>query len=164
MAVARYRMICLILKSYVWDKMKYEFKRHIQIKSWQKFLINYFDDRILFPFQSGPYKTFVAAIDFGTTFSGLAFSCSVEQTRNTNKIHLQQWPHQGPLSAKAPTSVLFNPDKTLHSFGYEAEEFFHDESSDSDLTQFYFFKNFKMYLYDNQVILCVCQFLFCIIH
>ncbi|CAC5383011.1 unnamed protein product [Mytilus coruscus] len=41
------------------------------------------------------------------------------------------------------TSVLFRPNKTFHSFGFEAEEFYYSNPEDVDLKDWYFFKRFK---------------------
>ncbi|KAL4221970.1 hypothetical protein ACF0H5_018018 [Mactra antiquata] len=90
----------------------------------------------------------IAAIDFGTSFSGYAFSyCD-----NPDKIYTKKWMGEGmtDYTDKAPTTVLLYPDGKFHSFGYEAEdeyallvdgEVFHD---------WYFFRNFKMKLYSNK--------------
>ncbi|KAK3099585.1 hypothetical protein FSP39_006557 [Pinctada imbricata] len=55
------------------------------------------------------------------------------------------------MAVKAPTSVLFSPDGTFKAFGFEAEEFFSDDTKE-DRDQYYFFKNFKMILYKDKEI------------
>ena len=61
----------------------------------------------------------VAAIDFGTTFSGYAFSFK----KNPKDILMNKnWGSElGCQSYKAPTCVMTNPDGSFHSFGYTAE-------------------------------------------
>lgn len=88
----------------------------------------------------------VAAIDFGTTFSGFAY-CTKQGYKDPSgpKIQLHPWIAQNSLTAKAPTCVLLNLDQTFRSFGYEANTEFVENKSYAD--QFYFFKHFKMMLY-----------------
>ena len=57
-------------------------------------------------------KLVVAAIDFGTTFSGYAFSLRHEHEKDPLCIKVNpQWEAGGRLSFshKAPTAVLLNP-------------------------------------------------------
>ncbi|CAG2247160.1 unnamed protein product [Mytilus edulis] len=66
----------------------------------------------------------VAAIDFGTTYSGYAFSMRDTYKTDPLKIHANQaWNAGGRqlLSLKTPTCLLLNSNKDLDSFGYEAE-------------------------------------------
>jgi len=73
---------------------------------------------------SGPHITkqqgghfVVVAIDFGTTFSGYAFSFSQEP----NSIHMmRKWEGGDPglVNQKTPTCLLLEPDGTFHSFGF----------------------------------------------
>ena len=61
---------------------------------------------------------FVAAIDFGTVYSGYAFSTITDQ----NKISMNKnWSGGSFESYKTPTSVLFGPTG-FKEFGYEAEK------------------------------------------
>ena len=57
------------------------------------------------------------------------------------------------LSLKTPSSVLFSPDGKFHSFGYEAEDKLADltDNEDPSLSNWFFFQQFKMELYDQQV-------------
>lgn len=124
----------------------------------------------IFNFQSKKkFKLLVAAIDFGTTYSGYAFLTKddFEAFQGDNsRIHCPTWQRDGGLSHKAPTSVLFRPNKTFHSFGFEAEKYYHENSDNNDFKEWYFFKHFKMKLYTNKVIivltkkysLCFCTF------
>jgi hypothetical protein len=55
------------------------------------------------------------------------------------------------MSYKAPTTVLFRPNKAFHSFGYEAEKFYSENSDNLDFKEWYYFKHFKMKLYTDKV-------------
>ncbi|CAC5426221.1 unnamed protein product [Mytilus coruscus] len=103
-------------------------------------------------------KLLVAAIDFGTTYSGYAclFKDQFDQYQGDNtKIHCPTWERDGGMTHKAPTSVLFRPNKTFHSFGFEAEKYYHDNSASIDFKEWYFFKHFKMKLYTDKDLLTV---------
>ena len=109
----------------------------------------------------------VAAIDFGTTYSGYAFSFKYDW----RKVHVQAIFNDKFVSSKAPTKLLLNPDKSFCAFGYGAENMFMDVateySSDSDSDsdseketktkpkkdwkEHYFFQRFKMLLHSDQV-------------
>ncbi|XP_052819485.1 heat shock 70 kDa protein 12B-like [Mya arenaria] len=62
----------------------------------------------------------VAAIDFGTTFSGYAYSYRKEYLRDPLQIYSNRW--DGQILPQAPTVLLFNSEKTESYFGFEAEE------------------------------------------
>ena len=99
-------------------------------------------------------KLLVAAIDFGTTYSGYAYmmkSDFLENKGDNSKINCPTWIREGGMSYKAPTTVLFRPNKTFHSFGFDAEKFYHDNSDSLDFKEWYFFKHFKMKLYEDKV-------------
>lgn len=97
----------------------------------------------------------VAAIDFGTTYSGYAFSFRSDFLENPLKIHTNKWHSSSSgsslVSMKAPSCVLFSPEKTFHSFGYEAEDHYMELSREEHHKHWYFFKRFKMLLYKNKV-------------
>ncbi|CAG2209094.1 unnamed protein product [Mytilus edulis] len=98
-------------------------------------------------------KLLVAAIDFGTTYSGYACLTKddFENDKGDNsKIHCPHWEREAGLSYKAPTSVLFRPNKTFHSFGFEAEKYYHENSDNIDFKEWYFYKHFKMKLYTDK--------------
>jgi hypothetical protein len=99
-------------------------------------------------------KLLVAAIDFGTTYSGYAFITKDDYEKcmgDNSRIHCPTWAGPGGRSYKAPTTVLFQPNKTFHSFGYEAEKFYLENSDNLDLKEWYYFKHFKMKLYTDKV-------------
>lgn len=97
----------------------------------------------------------VAAIDFGTTYSGYGFSFRSDFKDNPLKIHTNKWECRSggstQVSMKAPSCVLFDPGKHFHSFGYEAEDEYMRLSIEGQHNTWYFFKRFKMLLYNNKV-------------
>ncbi|XP_074643650.1 heat shock 70 kDa protein 12A-like isoform X2 [Tubulanus polymorphus] len=89
----------------------------------------------------------VVAIDFGTTFSGYAFSF----TRDPKSIHMmRKWEGGDPgvINQKTPTTILLDPEGRFHSFGFTARDFFHDLDPDESKKWLYFEK-FKMVLHHN---------------
>lgn len=91
----------------------------------------------------------VVAIDFGTTFSGYAFSF----TRDPDSIHvMRKWEGGDPgvINQKVPTILLLAPDGSFHSFGFTARDFFHDLDP-QEAPQWHFFEKFKMSLHNNPV-------------
>ena len=92
------------------------------------------------------HRLFVAAIDFGTTYSGYAFSSKDNWAKViTNHVNLSGG---NQISQKAPTALLLNPDKTFKAFGYEAEQQYANLASDdnNNCKKFYFFQKFKLIL------------------
>ncbi|OWF51207.1 heat shock 70 kDa protein 12B-like [Mizuhopecten yessoensis] len=97
-------------------------------------------------------RLFVAAIDFGTTYSGYAFSFRHDFIKDPSKINSNQtWiaGHKNLFSLKAPTCVLLKPDRTFDSFGYEAEDKYTELFQEDSHEDWYFFKRFKMTLHNN---------------
>ncbi|XP_056013063.1 heat shock 70 kDa protein 12A-like [Ostrea edulis] len=101
----------------------------------------------------------VAAIDFGTTYSGYAFSWRHEW----KKVQVNQWNCGDFLSSKAPTTILLKPDKSFYAFGFEAETLFTsmaEQESDSEddeeegpkenCKDCYYFHRFKMLLHKDE--------------
>ncbi|XP_021367114.1 heat shock 70 kDa protein 12B-like [Mizuhopecten yessoensis] len=95
----------------------------------------------------------VAAIDFGTTYSGYAFSTKHDFRTDPTQMSLVQWVagSAGMVSQKASTCVLFKPDRTFHSFGYEAEDKYLNLTLDKDHEDWYLFRRFKMNLYNTKL-------------
>ncbi|XP_060596890.1 heat shock 70 kDa protein 12A-like [Ruditapes philippinarum] len=92
----------------------------------------------------------VAAIDFGTTFSGWAFSFKHDFERDPTKITAKNWHGDQLISQKAPTCVLIKPDgRTFDSFGYTAESKYAELVAEEKHEQWYFFRRFKMMLFDK---------------
>ena len=91
----------------------------------------------------------VVAIDFGTTFSGYAFSF----TRDSSSIHMmRRWEGGDPgvTNQKTPTTLLLKPNGTFHSFGFGARDFYHDLDA-SEAKRWYYFDKFKMTLHGSEV-------------
>ncbi|XP_069129617.1 heat shock 70 kDa protein 12A-like isoform X2 [Argopecten irradians] len=94
-------------------------------------------------------RLLVAAIDFGTTYSGYAFSFRHEFETDPLKVSASTWPagSRALVSLKTPTTVLLDKNQTFHSFGYEAEDHYSQLAEDDDHTEWYYFRRFKMMLY-----------------
>lgn len=112
-----------------------------------RFIIEYFFFRKIKP------SLIVAAIDFGTTFSGCAFSFLHDLNTDPSKISAHTWNEGigGRVSLKTSTSVLFEPTGKFHSFGYEAEEKYLTLVDEKEQLNWFYFSRFKMMLYNNKV-------------
>jgi hypothetical protein len=92
----------------------------------------------------------VAAFDFGTTFSGYAYSFREKPlhiyTNNT-------WNDGTYLSLKTSTCLLLDPAEKFHSFGYEAENKYKKLVEEDEHHSWLFFRRFKMLLHKNKVML-----------
>jgi len=94
----------------------------------------------------------VAAIDFGTAYSGYALSFK----SNPMKIQTNQGWNAGSkmlISHKTPTCVLLNPQQQFDSFGYDAENKYANLLEDGKHQGWMFFRRFKMILHNIQVLL-----------
>ncbi|WAQ95250.1 HS12A-like protein, partial [Mya arenaria] len=88
----------------------------------------------------------VASIDFGTTFSGWAFSFKHEFERDPLKVFAKQWTGEH-VSLKAPTCALIRPDgRSMEAFGYEAENRYAELAIENCHHSWFYFKRFKMLL------------------
>ena len=98
-------------------------------------------------------RMIVAAIDFGTTYSGYAFSLRHEFTADPLKASANRWPvgSRSSVSLKTPTCILFSPDGKFDSFGYEAEDKYARLALDDNHHKWFYFRRFKMTLYENKV-------------
>lgn len=95
----------------------------------------------------------VAAIDLGTSFSGYAFSTTADFRVNPLDVFTSQdWSNE-VVSIKCPTCTLFDEYKKLKSFGYDAEDDYIDIVMEKRQNEYYFFKNFKMTLYTQEVVI-----------
>ena len=104
-------------------------------------------------FQATGGKFLVGAIDFGTTYSGWAYSFLHDYKSDPTKAIVTHW-YSGTdtlATEKTRTCALIAPDgKTLVGFGYEAENKYQKLVEDGTHKQYYFFRRFKMAL-DKQV-------------
>lgn len=94
----------------------------------------------------------VAAIDFGTTYSGYAFSTKAEFMRDPLSINSNQTWNAGTrrlCSLKTPTCLLLDQEKKFLAFGYEAEDKYTELVMDDKHADFYYFEHFKMNLHNN---------------
>jgi molecular chaperone DnaK (HSP70) len=108
---------------------------------------------------NSPTISMVAAIDFGTTYSGYAFSRKDDYETDKLKIFDNQWKSPTMISLKTPTTVLLGPDKQLVAFGYDAESQYTALAEKESHKDYYYFKQFKMELY-NEIRRSVSRILF----
>jgi len=93
----------------------------------------------------------VTAIDFGTTYSGYAFSFKHDPT----KVQTNQGWNAGSerlISYKTPTCVLVNPQKKFDSFGYDAENKYVSLVDEEKHEGWMLFRRFKMILHNEEVV------------
>jgi len=92
----------------------------------------------------------VVAIDFGTTYSGYAFSFAHDaRSPTTTQIHMmRRWEGGDPgvVNQKTPTTILLTPSKQFHSFGFTARDFYHDLDQ-AEASKWLYFEKFKMNLH-----------------
>lgn len=94
------------------------------------------------------YSRWIAAIDFGTTFSGYAFGSREELENDPTKIFAPVWQAADGrlISFKTPTTVLLNNDEKLVDFGFDAETAYSELSENDEHADYYYFCRFKMML------------------
>ncbi|KAK3101370.1 hypothetical protein FSP39_003052 [Pinctada imbricata] len=90
----------------------------------------------------------VAAIDFGTSFSGYAYSFR----KNPDQILINQKWNNGneeeqSVAYKTPTTVLYDDKGNFNSFGYEAEDRFAVKREANQEKGWRYFRHFKMKLH-----------------
>lgn len=91
----------------------------------------------------------VVAIDFGTTYSGYAFSFAHDSSSTANQIHMmRRWEGGDPgvVNQKTPTTILLTPSRQFHSFGFTARDFYHDLDQ-VEAQNWLYFEKFKMNLH-----------------
>ena len=101
----------------------------------------------------------VIAIDFGTTYSGYAFSLQSQFQKDPTKVYaFTNWIPStgGMISPKTPTSLLLKPNKEFYKFGYDAEDEYAELALDGEHHEYYFFRRFKMLLHRNPVMFFRC--------
>lgn len=93
----------------------------------------------------------VVAIDFGTTYSGFAFS--FYGFRGEGGIHMnREWGNEeGRSTLKTPTSILLSPKLEFDSFGYEADDKYVHLKNGVD-KEYYYLKHFKMKLHNSKTL------------
>ena len=93
----------------------------------------------------------VVAIDFGTTYSGFAFSFIKDQGKDSIFMNMDWVNEQGSLTSKTPTCLLLKSDLSFDSFGYEAIEKYAGLEGEGEDGDYLFFKHFKMALHNDEV-------------
>ena len=98
-------------------------------------------------------RLLVAAIDFGTTYSGYAYSFRSDFQADPLKISSNQWQFGASKTAsmKTPSCILFNSRQECDCFGFEAENKYAELCLDDAHHDWFFFRHFKMLLYDTKV-------------
>ena len=80
---------------------------------------------LVFSFRKISAKNYllVAAIDFGTTYSGYAFTTREDFKIELTRAYLKHWvdPASQMVYHKTSTCVLFDKDRKFSKFGFEAE-------------------------------------------
>ena len=124
--------ICLIAV----DKQNYGFYVYLQIPLTETGVSTTFNNR------------WIAAIDFGTTFSGYAFGSREELENDPTKIFVPVWQDAdgGHFSHKTPTTVLLDNERNFVSFGFDAETEYSELSENDEHEDYYYFCQFKMML------------------
>uniref|UniRef100_A0A3Q0SJW8 Heat shock protein family A (Hsp70) member 12A.2 n=1 Tax=Amphilophus citrinellus TaxID=61819 RepID=A0A3Q0SJW8_AMPCI len=93
--------------------------------------------------------SFIIAIDFGTAYSGYAFSMTPREAEINP--HLKYWGEEAGLeSPKTPTCILFDELEEFISFGYKAKLTYLRMRGDEARNKF-FFDCFKMSLYGKKL-------------
>ena len=116
------------------------------------------------PLDSGRHLV-VVAIDFGTTFSGYAFSflsdrgntqpTDDESSIQNGPIHMmRRWEGGDPgvINQKTLTALLLTPQGQFQAFGFTARNYYHDLDP-TEAQRWMYFDKFKMALHSNPVIL-----------
>lgn len=100
---------------------------------------------------SSDFYSLVCAIDFGTTFSGYAYSPKVEYQYDPLNISVPNWdaPSSVQISYKTPTTLLLDKEKQFVAFGYEAENTYAELAEDEENEDYFYIRRFKMRLYDT---------------
>ncbi|CAC5372709.1 unnamed protein product [Mytilus coruscus] len=94
----------------------------------------------------------VAAIDFGSSDSGCAFSLCSDYKSNPLDIQTESLGGNGPETQKSPTVVLMNPDGEFAAFGKKAEQQYEELALDEEDKKWFYFRRFKMQLFTKKVL------------
>ncbi|XP_067458869.1 heat shock 70 kDa protein 12A-like [Thunnus thynnus] len=93
--------------------------------------------------------SYIIAIDFGTAYSGYAFSLT--SSEDQIEPNLKRWGKElGLDTPKTPTCILFNEDEEFIKFGYEARAAY-IKMCGEEAKQHYYFEAFKMALYGKKL-------------
>ncbi|XP_029936731.1 heat shock 70 kDa protein 12A-like [Myripristis murdjan] len=94
-------------------------------------------------------NSFIISIDFGTAYSGYAYSLTPRQAE-TDPIVKPWGKEHGFETPKTPTCILFNEDEEFFKFGYDAKMAY-TKMSNQEAKKYYLFENFKMSLYGKKL-------------
>ena len=87
----------------------------------------------------------VAAIDFGTTYSGWGYALRDDFLTDPSKVTVKHWNSGNIISYKAPTCILISPDgENVEAFGYAAETKYTELLQEDKHTDYFFFNRFKI--------------------
>ncbi|VDI41244.1 Hypothetical predicted protein [Mytilus galloprovincialis] len=93
----------------------------------------------------------VAAIDFGSSDSGCAFSLRSDyESDPINTIHTESLGGNSSKTQKSPTVVLMNPDGEFAAFGKKAEQQYEELALDDEDKKWFYFTRFKMQLFTKK--------------
>ncbi|KAK2840494.1 hypothetical protein Q5P01_014234 [Channa striata] len=93
--------------------------------------------------------SYIIAVDFGTTFSGYAYSLTPRNAEIT--LHLKTWGKLLSLqTTKTPTCILFDEQEEFLKFGFEAKMAYNNMRGE-EAQKCFFFEGFKMALYGTKV-------------
>lgn len=100
---------------------------------------------------SSDHYSLVCAIDFGTTFSGIAYSLKREYRDDPMRITVPDWnaPSSVQISYKTPTTILLDNKRKFVAFGYEAESKYAEFAEDEEHEEYFYCRRFKMLLYNT---------------
>uniref|UniRef100_A0A3Q1HKV8 Uncharacterized protein n=1 Tax=Acanthochromis polyacanthus TaxID=80966 RepID=A0A3Q1HKV8_9TELE len=91
--------------------------------------------------------SYIIAIEFGTTFSGYAYSMTPREEEADP--YIKYWGEEvGKETPKTPTCILFNEQEEFLKFGYEAK-LVYGKMRGEEARKNFFFNCFKMSLYGN---------------
>uniref|UniRef100_A0A3B3WPB0 Heat shock 70 kDa protein 12A n=1 Tax=Poecilia mexicana TaxID=48701 RepID=A0A3B3WPB0_9TELE len=94
-------------------------------------------------------ESYIISIDFGTTYSGYAFSLTSREEEVDP--HVKFWGEEvGLETPKTPTCILFDEHQQFVSFGYAARQTYLRNSGKESRAKF-FFDRFKMSLYGKVI-------------
>ncbi|KAM9709483.1 heat shock 70 kDa protein 12A-like [Menidia menidia] len=94
-------------------------------------------------------ESFIIAIDFGTAFSGYAYTINTKD-KEIEPI-VRKWGKElGLDTPKTPTCILFSEHGEFMKFGYEARTHYISVQG-QEAKNLYFFDNFKMALYGTKL-------------
>ena len=99
--------------------------------------------------RAGTHYTAVAAIDFGTTYSGYAYAF-MKDPSNIHLMNQRSMRARRGYGTQQPTALLLNERGEFHSFGYAAQEYYHD-LDEREAAKWLYFEKFKMELHSRQV-------------